>query len=85
MVELAFKCRQAVRAVFLFFASTTVCGFAARVRPQWPAGPKTQHGRVAGFVVVVNKFVYKLVVVVNAHPFVDKTGFLHNVNGLRSR
>jgi hypothetical protein len=41
--------------------------------------------RAAGFVVVVNKFVYKLVVIVNAQSFVDKKGFLHNVNGLRSR
>lgn len=38
-----------------------------------------------GFVVVVNKFVYKLVVIVNALFAVDKKGFLHNVNGLRSR
>ena len=41
--------------------------------------------RILVFVVVVNKLVYKLVVIVNAHCFVDKTGFLHNVNGLRSR
>lgn len=41
--------------------------------------------RAVGFVVVVNKFVYKLVVIVNAQSFVDKKGFLHNVNGLRSR
>jgi hypothetical protein len=41
--------------------------------------------RVIGFVVVVNKFVYKLVVIVNAPSLVDKKGFLHNVNGLRSR
>ena len=41
--------------------------------------------RTVGFVVVVNKFVYKLVVIVNAQSTVDKKGFLHNVNGLRSR
>ena len=46
---------------------------------------KPLRRRVLLFVVVVNKFVYKLVVIVNGHGFVDKTGFLHNVNGLRSR
>ncbi|MCA1855757.1 hypothetical protein LE190_07440 [Massilia oculi] len=41
--------------------------------------------RVIGFVVVVNKFVYKLVVIVNAHHVVDNKTFLHMLNGLRSR
>lgn len=40
--------------------------------------------RVFSFVVVVNKFVYKLVVIVNEQFAVDKDSFLHNVNGLRS-
>jgi hypothetical protein len=55
----------------------------------WSTGVQAGRGRgrirAAGFVVVVNKFVYKLVVIVNAQSDVDKKGFLHNVNGLRSR
>ncbi|MGI4842826.1 MAG: hypothetical protein ACRYF7_05880 [Janthinobacterium lividum] len=57
--------------------------------PWWSTGVGAGRGRrwirAVGFVVVVNKFVYKLVVIVNAHVAVDKKGFLHNVNGLRSR
>jgi len=47
--------------------------------------PGLDDGAVVSFVVVVNKFVYKLVVIVNAAVLVDKKSFLHNINGLRSR
>jgi hypothetical protein len=44
------------------------------------------RGRVAhAFVVLVNLYVYKLVVIVNAPAFVDKSRLLHKIKGLPRR
>jgi hypothetical protein len=57
-------------------------------RSPWPV-ETTAHSATLFFsvslasIVVVNKFVYKLVVIVNAHEIVDKCFFLHSINSLR--